>query len=432
MESTARIKTAKGNKIRVSDIGDFRIVDRKSMMDMILNFNQLLIEYETEEDFREVFPKSNNDQHFLLAQKKDDELKQRQRDLRMALDATPNIHYTSLAHESPRMAIGKELKSSMQYERYYILAAGSESECNEYKKKAEKKQNRFEMKGEGSMNESPLPKLTESTEDAEKKIQARINKGVELFPDFKYPLFSFKDWQNPCVEWSEYNDILLVKLFNDDIVKIRYYIPFNPRDESTDDEDITDIVEGVERMQKSIDSLKQIRGHLELYDEPLQPTDTTQLTNTTQDSFGNDVFIVHGRDDGVKDSVARVVSEDLGLKPIILQEQPDKGNTVIEKLERCSSNVGYAIALVTPDDIGALKDKEDDELNPRARQNVVFELGYFMGKLGRERVCLLLKDQVELPSDIGGIVYIYMDAPGAWREKLRREISEVIEVVPSE
>ena len=130
-------------------------------------------------------------------------------------------------------------------------------------------------------------------------------------------------------------------------------------------------------------------------------------------------------DDGAKDSVARFVT-DLELKPIILQEQPDKGDTVIEKLERCSSNVGYAIALVTPDDIGTLKDIEDDEPNPRARQNVVFELGYFMGKLGRDRVCLLLKDQVELPSDIGGIVYISMDPNDGWKTRLQRNIRVVI------
>lgn len=144
MENTARIKTAKGNKIRVSDIGDFRIVGRKSMMDMVPNFNQRLIEYKTEEDFREVFPQSNNDQHFLLAQKKDDALKQRQRDLEIALEATPKMHYGSPVRESPHMAMLKELKLSMQYERYYILTAGSESECDEYKKKVEKKQNRNE------------------------------------------------------------------------------------------------------------------------------------------------------------------------------------------------------------------------------------------------------------------------------------------------
>ena len=283
------------------------------------------------------------------------------------------------------------------------------------------------MKREGSMNESPLPKLTESREDAKKKIWARIEKGMELSPFPKPFLFSFEDWLKSCVEWSEYNDILLVKLFNDDIVKNRYYIPFNSRSKSMfDDEDITDIVEGVERLQESIDSLKQIRGQLELYDEPLRHA------NTTQHSFGNDVFIVHGRDDGAKETVARFVERGLGMNAIILHEQPSGGETIIEKIERYSSNVGYAIALVTPDDIGALKDEEDDVLNPRARQNVVFELAYFMGKLGRQRVCLLLKDQVELPSDIGGISYISMDAPGAWRETLRREINAVIEAVPGE
>lgn len=143
MESTARIKTAKGNKIRVSDIGDFRIVGRNSMMDMVRNFNQCLMEYETEKDFREAFPQSNNDQHFLLAQKKDDALKQRQRDLETQL-GPPYMYYGSPVREDPRMAMLKERKLSMQYERYYILTAGSKSECDKYKKKAEKKQNRNE------------------------------------------------------------------------------------------------------------------------------------------------------------------------------------------------------------------------------------------------------------------------------------------------
>ena len=82
--------------------------------------------------------------------------------------------------------------------------------------------------------------------------------------------------------------------------------------------------------------------------------------------------------------------------------------------------------------LGALKNKEDDELNDRARQNVVFELGYFMGKLGREKVCLLLKDQVELPSDIGGIVYIYMDPNDGWKDRLQRNIRAVIKEIPDE
>ena len=180
---------------------------------------------------------------------------------------------------------------------------------------------------------------------------------------------------------------------------------------------------GYTRMRDSISSLESICEHLDLYDEPLQST------NTTQHSFGNDIFIVHGRDDGAKDTIARFV-EHLGIQPIILHEQPSRGETIIEKIERYSDDVGFAIVLITPDDVGSLESEADDERNPRPRQNVVFELGYFMGKLGRERVCALFKGEVETPSDIDGIVYINMDAPGAWKETLCREISAVIKDIP--
>lgn len=263
-------------------------------------------------------------------------------------------------------------------------------------------------------------RLAVSKEEAEKQIQAQISRGGQLRNDLMLSA-EFMDTLNACVRWSKYNETLLVKIFSK---YIHDYVCFDPREHSVFDYIIDDPREGVVRMEASVNSLEGICERLELYDEPSQPK------NTTQHSFGNDVFIVHGRDDGAKDSVARVVREDLKLEPIILQEQPDKGDTVIEKLERCSSNVGYAIALVTSDDIGALKDKEDDELNARARQNVVFELGYFMGKLCRERVCLLLKDKVELPSDIGGIVYIYMDPNDGWKAKLQRNIRAVIQDMP--
>ena len=264
------------------------------------------------------------------------------------------------------------------------------------------------------MNASPLPRLTVSREKAKKKIQARITEGEQLL----YTSEDHEDRLRAYESWSEYNETLLASLFDGNTEYINYKrftrsvieSPLSPS--------------AYTRVRDSISSLERIYEELDLYEEYSEPT------NATQHSFGNDIFIVHGRDDGAKDSVARVVSEDLELKPIILQEQPDKGDTVIEKLERCSSNVGYAIALVTPDDIGALKNKENDDLNPRARQNVVFELGYFIGKLGRERVCLLLKDQVELPSDIGGIVYIYMDPNSGWKAKLHQNIRVVIKEIP--
>ena len=99
--------------------------------------------------------------------------------------------------------------------------------------------------------------------------------------------------------------------------------------------------------------------------------------------------------------------EKLGLQPIILHEQPNSGRTIIEKFETYSSDISFAIVLLTPDDIGGINEN-DQEQQPRARQNVIMELGYFMGRLGRTRVCALHKGGVELPSDYQGVVYIAM------------------------
>ena len=118
------------------------------------------------------------------------------------------------------------------------------------------------------------------------------------------------------------------------------------------------------------------------------------------------IFIVHGHDSQAKSELAVTLSS-LGLKPIILHEQPSEGMTLIEKLEKYS-DVGYAFIILTPDDLGTKKDVKNikDSLKPRARQNVVFEFGLFVGKLGRNRVCCLYKGNVKLPSDLDGLVYI--------------------------
>jgi predicted nucleotide-binding protein len=132
-----------------------------------------------------------------------------------------------------------------------------------------------------------------------------------------------------------------------------------------------------------------------------------------------DVFLIHGHDDGAKEAVARFLGK-LDLNPIILHEQPNRGRTVIEKFE-AHSNVGFAVALLTPDDIGAPK-SSPDKPNPRTRQNVILELGYFIGKLSRARVCGLYVESVELPSDIHGVLYVPLDSAGAWRWRLASEI----------
>lgn len=111
--------------------------------------------------------------------------------------------------------------------------------------------------------------------------------------------------------------------------------------------------------------------------------------------------------------------EQLGLKPIILHEQPDKGRTIIEKFE-AHANVGFAVVLLTPDDDGGLAGS--GSLAPRARQNVILELGYFIGKLGRSRVCALKAPVVEEPSDMTGVLYVPLDVYGNWKIQLAREL----------
>jgi len=135
--------------------------------------------------------------------------------------------------------------------------------------------------------------------------------------------------------------------------------------------------------------------------------------------YNNQIFIVHGHNELAKQTTARTLSN-LGLKPIILHERPDGGKTIIEKFENNSLNIGFAIALLTSDDEG--KSKNETELRARARQNVIFEMGYFIGKLGRNRVFLLLENGVEKPGDLDGIVYTKMDSHESWKLKLVKEL----------
>lgn len=106
-----------------------------------------------------------------------------------------------------------------------------------------------------------------------------------------------------------------------------------------------------------------------------------------------------------------------------MEEQPNQGRTIIEKFEEEAQKVGFAVVLLTPDDEGRLRGG-DNEYKPRARQNVIFELGYFAGVLGRHRVCALMKEDVEIPSDYDGLLYISMGDPDAWKLRLSRELRE--------
>lgn len=161
------------------------------------------------------------------------------------------------------------------------------------------------------------------------------------------------------------------------------------------------------------------------YDPAVPIEESARITHFLEvpppETLGRDIFIVHGRDDeGMKETVARFI-ERLGLNAIILHEQPNEGRTIIEKFVDYS-NVGFAVALLTPDDRGGPRDIEAGSYRFRARQNVIFELGYFLGRLGRKRVCVLYREGVEIPSDYQGVLFVPLDDGGAWKLPLAREI----------
>lgn len=133
--------------------------------------------------------------------------------------------------------------------------------------------------------------------------------------------------------------------------------------------------------------------------------------------ISNKIFIVHGHDDGARETVARFL-ERMGFEAIILHEQANQGRTVIEKVE-AHGDVSFAVVLLTPDDEGRVK---GGVLEPRARQNVLLELGYFIGRLGRDKVCALKRGQLEIPSDFAGVVWEPMDDTGGWKQALGREL----------
>lgn len=163
------------------------------------------------------------------------------------------------------------------------------------------------------------------------------------------------------------------------------------------------------------------------FGQPIQPN---QSTNTNQNSTPapqpiarnkRKVFIVHGRDNEAKQEVSRFI-ETLGLEAIILHEQASSGMTIIEKIEHYSNDADFALVLYTACDQGRGVHESNIPPKNRARQNVVFEHGYLMAKLGRENVCSLVKGNIETPNDISGVVYVTMDEYGAWKNEVAKEL----------
>lgn len=165
---------------------------------------------------------------------------------------------------------------------------------------------------------------------------------------------------------------------------------------------------------KKIDNLKRLQSKLPLLKSNTSARDKISVATELDKS---QVFIVHGHDEAAKHEVARFIDR-LGLHPIILHEQASSGKTIIEKIEEYTS-VGFGIVLYTECDLGAKKG-EEHKLSFRARQNVVFEHGFLIGKIGRKNVCALVKGNVETPGDITGVVYVSMQSD--WKFALAKEL----------
>jgi predicted nucleotide-binding protein len=271
-----------------------------------------------------------------------------------------------------------------------------------------------------------VPYLTSTPDEAARLIEDHIKKGQELIR-MNEPAY---DWdrletsKNEYGKWNLYNVALLEKLFTTDSIAKEYNFlgaavianVYGGRPSFAQElEDLKD------RIKKRVNRLESIVERLPLYNvqtnSPMQVNQQLESKNAPVVD-NSKVFIVHGHDTSVKLDVARSL-EKLGLTPIILHKQASLGQTIIEKLEN-NSDVGFAIVLLTPDDLG--KAKADSNLSPRARQNVLIELGYFVAKLGRDKVCPLYVKGVEIPSDFSGVVFVQIDGAGYWRFELCKEL----------
>ena len=249
-----------------------------------------------------------------------------------------------------------------------------------------------------------------------KAIQ-HLQKALERIPELKQQKHGSQGFK----KWQRDTRVTIENVFVDEPQKVAeftdiiyYEISFVPLPESAHQEAYLAGLKSATTVLESM--IKEIKDYWEdEYHEPKpSPIPENSPPNTKK------VFVIHGRDNETKEIVARFL-EHLELKPIILHEQSNQGRTIIEKFEQ-HAQVSFAIALLTPDDVGALQE-EVENLKSRPRQNVIFEFGYFIGRLGRKRVCALAKGGVDILSDYAGVIYISLDNEG-WKMDLFKELKD--------
>lgn len=269
--------------------------------------------------------------------------------------------------------------------------------------------------------------LAKPREEVRTQLLSRIEVGEEILNQSAGGSVNLAELKANFAKWDDFNVEFLRRAFTSSEYADSYSF-YGVAIMAVRAQTHSDLVSGIfKRVTEKRDRLVSLVERLDLIDElpgigspEIAPVRASRDRPT---SDNNKIFLVHGQDEEAKAVVARFI-QSCGLDPIILHDQANGGRTIIEKFER-EADVGFAIILLTPDDVGGPHNGVElasDELRLRARQNVILELGYFTGRLGRERVAAIKKGDIELPSDVSGVVWTSMDAPGAWKMSIAREL----------
>lgn len=272
--------------------------------------------------------------------------------------------------------------------------------------------------------------LVKPREEVRSQLVSRLEIGQEIS---RRPIESeqqFNQSQADYKMWDEFNEEFLRRAFSNEEYALRYrataalgMMVLGGQRPSLQQK----VSEWADRVDVRLQRISSLIDRLDLIDEDsgvsvIGAAIPDEGLRRLPSAENRKVFIVHGLDEEAKITVARFV-ERCGLEAIILHDQPNGGQTIIEKFER-EADVGFAIVLLTPDDVGGPRGEglTSTNLQPRARQNVILELGYFTGRLGRKRVAALKKGEVELPSDIYGVVWTSLSGDDAWKVSVVREL----------
>lgn len=254
--------------------------------------------------------------------------------------------------------------------------------------------------------------------EAERRLRGQIEKGNALLT--APSSFGSHYRRDQFRRWDDYNVSMLRWMFTNNSFE-QSYLESEPY---SYDNSILDTFGNIDRTNLArgrLEELQSILEQLDFFEEAVAPALPESIQERIASASGSRVFVVHGHDEEAKLKVVRFLRS-LDLDPIILDMEPNRGRTIIEKLEECGGGAFFTVVILTPDDNGKAVFEEDSK--PRARQNVIFELGFFVARLGRERVVALYSEGVELPSDFHGVLYIPLNDDD-WQTRLAREMHEI-------